>query len=407
MTTPGWSRTRLKYVAKANSSTLPDDTDDDFEFTYVDISNVSQGTINTASHPIKFKDAPSRARRLAAPGDSVVSTVRTYLRAVATVPEIEGPLVFSTGFAVLHPREGVFPRYLSWYLQGDEFVSRIEANSTGVSYPAISANQLVALDLNLPPLDQQQQIADYLDRETAQIDTLIAEQQRLVEMLRGRRRAVVRTAVPEPGSAAIPTDKLGRRTKIGNGSTPRREETKFWEGGHIPWLNSAVVNQDRVTAAGQFVTDEAVAKCHLPMVPAGSLLVALTGQGKTRGTATILDIEATINQHMAYVTPEPGFWDAEYLMWCLTAAYNDLRAVSDENGSTKGALTCEDLKRFRVAHPPLDEQRRIAMYLAEQTSKIDALVAEAERFIELARERRAALITAAVTGQIDVRESVA
>lgn len=128
------------------------------------------------------------------------------------------------------------------------------------------------------------------------------------------------------------------------------------------------------------------------------------GAGKTRGKATVLDIEATINQHMAYVVPEIEHWNSEYLLWCLTAAYGELRAVSDENGSTKGALTCEDLKQFRVAQVPLDEQRRIVADLDEQTAKIDTLIAETETFIELARERRSALITAAVTGQIDVRE---
>jgi type I restriction enzyme S subunit len=261
--------------------------------------------------------------------------------------------------------------------------------------------------LRVPDCTHQQQraIADYLDRELNWIDTLIEEQQRLIEMLRERREAVVRRSIPDHGLSHAMADKLGRNARIGNGSTPRREEQSFWTGGHIPWLNSAVVNQERVTAAEQFVTEEARAKCHLPLVPRGALLVALTGQGKTRGKATILDIEATINQHMAYVIPDSKHWNSEYLLWCLTAAYGELRSISDETGSTKGALTCEDLKRFRIVHVPLEEQSRIAAYLDEQTAKIDALIAETERFIEISRERRSALITAAVTGQIDVRRA--
>ena len=109
-----WFRTRLKYVVGVNKSVLSEDTPDDFEFKYVDIGNVTQGAINTAIPPMTFGAAPSRARRLAEPGDSIVSTVRTYLRAVATVPQSTEALVFSTGFAVLHPH-GVVPRFLSWY----------------------------------------------------------------------------------------------------------------------------------------------------------------------------------------------------------------------------------------------------------------------------------------------------
>lgn len=77
--------------------------------------------------------------------------------------------------------------------------------------------------------------------------------------------------------------------------------------------------------------------------------------------------------------------------------------MSDENGSTKGGLTCHDLSNLKLARPPLEEQQRIVAYLDEQTSKIDALIAKTREHITLAKERRAALITAAVTGQIDVR----
>lgn len=398
-----WCCSRLKYVADANVSVLSEHTDDDFEFVYVDIGNVAQGRMTIDVAPITFAEAPSRARRLARSGDSVVSTVRTYLRAVATVPVHDEPLVFSTGFAVLSPRDEVHPRFLSWYLQGDEFVSRIEASSTGVSYPAITATQLMALELLLPPLDVQSAIADHLDRETARIDTLIEEQQRLIELLRERRRVVAQHVITEGGLAAdAVTDKLARSAHVGNGSTPRRENAAYWDGGDIPWVNSSVVNQSRVGSAEQFVTAAAFRECHLPLVAPGSVLVGLTGQGKTRGMATILDIEATVNQHVAYLTPDRSRWIPEYLLWSLRASYDELRRLSEENGSTKGGLTCETLKRFRFAMPPLDVQRSIAARIDEQTAKIDALMAETERFIELSRERRSALITAAVTGKIDV-----
>lgn len=316
---------------------------------------------------------------------------------------VDGEFWASEHAIVAEPAVGVDSRWLAHLLR----TMNLGQYSQAVAQPGIGTAQINALEIPLPSIDEQLAIGDYLDRETARIDTLIGEQQRLVEMLRERRLAVVRSTVPDPRSDTVHADKLGRRTRIGNGSTPFRDNVAFWTDGHIPWLNSAVVNQDRVVAATQFVTDDAVAKCHLPLVPPGSILVALTGQGKTRGAATILDIQATINQHMAYVTPDRSFWNSDYLYWALTAAYAELRALSDENGSTKGALTCEELKRFPIAHPPLDQQRRIAEYLDEQTEKIDTLIAETERFIELSRERRSALITAAVTGQIDVRDEVA
>ena len=118
--------------------------------------------------------------------------------------------------------------------------------------------------------------------------------------------------------------------------------------------------------------------------------------------ATLLGMEATINQHLAAVVPDPRHWDPRYLTQLMRAAYTELRVISDEAGSTRGALTCEDLKRFVVPRPPLEEQGELADLLDRKTAEIDLLISKAERFIALARERRAALITAAVTGQLDV-----
>ncbi|MGV9709571.1 restriction endonuclease subunit S [Gordonia sp. NPDC003424] len=296
-------------------------------------------------------------------------------------------------------------RYLGYVLRAYRDAGIIGLVCNGSTIPHLTAEKLRALRIPYARPVEQFAIADYLDHETTRIDTLIEEQKYLIEMLRERRRAVVLHVILEPALTGSAHDKLGRTAHIGNGSTPRRDNTTYWDGGDIPWLNSSVVNRSRVTRAEQFVTHVALRECHLPVVAPGSILVGLTGQGKTRGMATILDIEATVNQHVAYVTPDRSRWLADYLLWSITAAYDELRRLSDENGSTKGGLTCEALKQFRVTLPPLDEQRRAAKYLDDQTTKIDTLIAETERFIELSRERRSALITAAVTGQIDVRKT--
>ncbi|MFF7491894.1 restriction endonuclease subunit S [Streptomyces rubiginosohelvolus] len=208
---------------------------------------------------------------------------------------------------------------------------------------------------------------------------------------------------PEVANARLETipagwsiTKLGRTARIGNGSTPRREKREYWDHGVVPWLNSSVVNQARVGSSAESVAAAALAECHLPIISPGSVLVGLTGQGKTRGMATILDIEATVNQHLAYVTPDRSRWCPEFLLWSLTAAYHDLRRISEENGSTKGGLTCEALKQLRVLVPPIDEQRRIAFHLNEQAAKTDTLIEEQQRLIELLRERRGAVVSEAI-----------
>ena len=132
--------------------------------------------------------------------------------------------------------------------------------------------------------------------------------------------------------------------------------------------------------------------------------MGITGQGKTRGMVTPLDIEATINQHLAYLTPRSpqGPISVEYLRLALDVAYPELRQLSDGNGGTKGALTCHMLQQFRIPVPPKDLQAVLVTEARRETAATTQAVADAESFIALARERRAALITAAVTGQIDL-----
>ena len=141
----------------------------------------------------------------------------------------------------------------------------------------------------------------------------------------------------------------------------------YWSNGHYPWLNSSSVNHNPILAADQFVTDVALLECHLPRVQPGSVLVAITGQGKTRGTAALLAVEATINQHIAFITPRQDVVRPEYLQLVLVGAYRELRRISDDSGSTKGALTCGDISHFKTAVPPREEQDQIIVRTERET----------------------------------------
>jgi type I restriction enzyme S subunit len=163
-----------------------------------------------------------------------------------------------------------------------------------------------------------------------------------------------------------------------------------------------VANQDEVRSADQFVTEVALRECHLPIVEPGSVLVGITGQGKTRGQAAVLSIRATINQHLAFITPAIEGVNAFYLRWLLFAGYGHLRSISDDTGGTKGALTCEQISELKLPLPPSDEQNAIVAHITTQTARLDALRAAAENSIALLKERRGALISAAVTGKLRV-----
>lgn len=413
-----WLTTRLKYIAACNSNVLPETTDEGFEFRYVDIGNVTQGSMDLDTNLIQFSAAPSRARRLATTGDSVVSTVRTYLRAVATVPESTEPLVFSTGFAVLQPRQDVCPAFLSYYLQSDEFVDRVVAHSDGVSYPAITASRLVSLHLRLPPREEQQPIADYLDRETAHIDALIAKQEALIETLRERRRAVLHALVtqglnPKAEMTSSGVQWLGSTpqhwveceikwlTKVKRGASPRPiDDPKYFDDqGDWSWVRISDVTAAGPSGKLRQTTQrlsELGSTLSARLLP-GSLFLSIAG---SVGKPCINEIPACVHDGFVYfpdLAIDPMWLFRIFEMGDCYGGLGKLGTQLNLNTDTVGSIA--------VPVPPADEIDEILVAIQERTDKIDTLISKTEQFITLAKERRAALITAAVTGQINVEEA--
>jgi type I restriction enzyme S subunit len=132
----------LKYACTVNPEALPESTDPDYEFDYIDIGNVTLEQGISGLQRMTFANAPSRARKPLLGGDIIVSTVRTYLKAVAAVPAEAQDWVASTGFAVLRPNHDVDQRFLYRVVQSNPFVETVVAASTGVSYPAINPSTL-------------------------------------------------------------------------------------------------------------------------------------------------------------------------------------------------------------------------------------------------------------------------
>ena len=200
-----WETRRLKFAASCNDEALPETTDPDYEIAYVDISSVDLINGITTIELQNFEEAPSRARRIVRDGDTIVSTVRTYLKAIAFIVSPPENMIVSTGFAVIRPSSFIDNRFLGYVLQNSAFVEEVVARSTGVSYPAINPSSLVCIPVAYPKNQaEQRRIATFLDWKTTKIDALIAKKQALIEKLKEKRLAVITQAVTkglDPSSA--------------------------------------------------------------------------------------------------------------------------------------------------------------------------------------------------------------
>jgi type I restriction enzyme S subunit len=272
---------------------------------------------------------------------------------------------------------------------------------------------LDAFPIPVPPLPEQRAIAEALrtvQRAKEACERVLAATRQLKQSL--LHHLFTYGPVPFADAAQVPlketemgprpehwgTIRLGDTASIGNGSTPKRTEPRYWDGGAIPWLTSAKVHDGTIRHADEFVTKTAREECHLPMVSRGSLVIAITGQGKTLGNAAKLDLEACVSQHLAYVTFHDTRLLPEFVLAFLRLRYDELQAISRGGGSTKGALTCGFLKSFEVPLPPLPEQRDIAAQLAAVDAK---LAAEESRRAALAALFQS-LLHHLMTGQVRV-----
>jgi type I restriction enzyme, S subunit len=274
----------------------------------------------------------------------------------------------------------------------------------------------------VPPLEEQEAIVRFLDWANGRLERVIRGKRRVIALLTEQKQAIIHRAVTRGLDPSVPLKpsgipwlgdipahweawRVGQFAKVGNGSTPSRSRPAYWEEGTFPWLNSSHMKRGQIDSSDQFVSPLALAECHLPIVKPGSVLVAITGQGKTRGTAAVLRFEATVNQHVAYISPRSGVVSTDFLQTAFLAAYSQLRAISDDSGSTKGAITCADIKRFPIPVPPKDEQQSIVAACRALTSSLDLTKTRLVRELLLLEEYRIRLTADVVTGKLDVREA--
>ena len=191
-----WKVKPLKRWVRLNASTLGEKTDPHFEFRYVDIGSVQTGRLAKELERIRFEAAPSRARRVLRRGDTIISTVRTYLKAIWYVSEDADDLIASTGFAVLTPGSGVEPEYLGYVIQSSAFVNRVTANSIGIAYPAIAETVLGRFPVALPTtVAEQQAIVAHIKTESAPLDEAIASAEDEIKLIREYRDRLIRAAL--------------------------------------------------------------------------------------------------------------------------------------------------------------------------------------------------------------------
>ncbi|TAH40038.1 MAG: restriction endonuclease subunit S [Bacteroidetes bacterium] len=381
-----WNVKKIKYTASINDDTLPETTDDNLAISYVDISSIDQGRV-ASKESYYFVDAPSRARRTVKDGDIIVSTVRTYLKAIARIKKPEVNLVVSTGFAVIRPYE-IVPDFLGNLFLSDFLISEIISRSVGVSYPAINSSQIGEISIPIPPPPEQIAIANFLDEKTSQIDKLISNKKKLIELLKEERISIIAEAV--------------------NGKNKAWKQKKLK---YVAKLRDEIINNSDFKISVENIESGT-----------GRLVNMESGNNYEGQLSGFRKGDTIFNKlrpylHKVYLAERDGGLFGELLVIYpsneVTPEFLFYKLFSKEfidivDGSTQGtkmprANWNDFISQLIIAFPnDKNVQSEIVNLIQKETIRIDETLFKIGQEVELLQEYRTALISEAVTGKIKV-----
>jgi len=388
-----WNVKPLKYLAECNQRALFENTRPDYRFRYVDIGSVSYENGIEEYQEMVFEGAPSRARRLVSVGDTIISTVRTYLKAIALIDD-EKDVVVSTGFAVYHPREKMEPRFLYCFCKSEGFVQEIDKLSYGIAYPAINTDLLNRIVVSYPKLSEQGAIAVFLDAQCAKIDSVIADIEEQIETLQKYKKSLITETVTKGLDRSVPM-KDSRVDWIG-------EIPSAWEAKRMKYFLSV--------ASGDAITNDQLEDGDYPVfgggkqmgwsnkhnIPGDTILIGRVGANCGCVSITPKESWATDN---ALIVSTNSY--VKYVYYILVAA--DLNKLNDANAQPliTGAKVGNCVVPYTYKY---EEQKLIADYLDSACSKIDEVLALKQQQLAKMQQHKKSLIYEYVTGKKRVTE---
>ena len=406
----GWEMKPLKRLVSCNDNTLEEDSPADFEFDYIDVGAVKYGKGIVSRERMRFGDAPSRARRMVRQGDVIVSTVRTYLKSVARIPESDVQLVASTGFAALRSKD-VNADFLQYMLLAESFVSEVESKSKGISYPAINASDLLRIKVPVPALEKQVAIARSLGASCGEIDLAIKENKALIDDYKSLKTAFSFEAV---------TGKNLKGKKVSSGQDWLGEIPAAWDVRRIVNLyrevsergddslpilsvsiNTGVSDKELSDEEQERVFIRSEDKTKYKRVQPGDLTYNM--MRAWQGAFGAVRVNGMVSP--AYVVARPKVeMDSRYVEYLLRSpnATREMQRYSRGIADFRLRLYWPEFKNIRIPCPPLEEQKRIADMLDEKCGEIDAVIADKERLIADLETYKKSLIFEVVTGKREV-----
>jgi type I restriction enzyme S subunit len=324
-----------------------------------------------------------KRHQLARAGQVILSEIWGKKGAIGFVPQKgEGALCTSHFFLFDVRTEKVDPKWLQAIFNANYLQDQLDAEAKGTTgYAAVKPKILLGCEIPLPPLAEQQRLVARIDVLAAKIHEARVLRQQVTEESVALSYSTLRTIRERLSASSYSKARLSTVTRVTSGGTPSRDNPAFWNGG-IPWVKTGELVDEDISRAEEHITQAGVENSSAKVFPQETVLVALYGQGQTRGRTGRLLIPAATNQACCAILPNPDRFEARYIQFWLRSLYVELR--EDSKGGAQPNWNGALIKALEIVLPPLPEQRRIVEYLDDLQEKTDALKAlQAETSTEL------------------------
>lgn len=354
-------------------------------------------------------------RKLVKKGDFAINS-RSDRRGSCGISDYDGSVSLIN--TVLTPRGEMHPVYYNWLFHSSSFADEFYRWGHGIVDDLWTTRwqEMRNITIPVPEYAVQQKIAAHLDRKCTQIDALISNAQQQIEKLKAYKQSVITETVTKgldpdvqmkdsgvEWIGEIPehwgTPQIKHIATISSGSTPNRNNTEYWNGS-IKWLKTGELQNNEITDSEEHITQKALEETSVTLFPVNTVLMAMYGQGKTRGMTALLKTPSTTNQACAGMTVVSQNILVKYFWKCLMGAYNGIREIAQ--GSGQPNLNAGLISSFIIPLPPKEEQQPIIDYLDRNCSQIDKLIALKQQKIEKLQQYKKSLIYEYVTGKKEV-----
>ncbi len=354
------------------------------------------------------------------PGDLMISRLNEPIGRSCIIPDTESRYVVAVDNVILRPNANYNKKFIMYGMNADGYAEHANMIARGATMSRISRSQLGQFWLAFPNIEEQQAIADFLDKECAQIDSIAADLEKQIALLQQYKKSLITETVTKGLDKSVPMKDSGvewigeipehweisrvrHLASLCSGATPSKDVLSYWEG-NIPWVSSQEVKSDIIKDTSLHISEEAINSCSTQLMPAGTLvMVVRSGILQHTIPVALLGVPATINQDIKAFQFNHLMLPA-YFKYYIQGENDALLSVIIKDKTTVESVDNQLLLSLKIMVPPIEEQKAIVAFLNYKCGYIDKILNDKQEQLNLLMQHKKSLIYEYVTGKKRVKE---